>query len=315
MEIVLDSIEGISDEQLVQMKEALHDLVINKLSVDLDITRLEKIYIPNDFGESVVDFQKSNGLSVGYTNNEMGVAGGKTLSYGEIGEQKNVIFLQQGVFLSLFDPDSSQIYANLIHHELCHVHDNLNKEKMGKFIREYDNPSENYLTNVTKHHSMIIWDEYIAPRLSAKTFPVEEGLNMDYLLDLIEYTEKNIGDKVNQYRIRGNIDLLFKEVQELSNPMMKIAATVIGNFDGLGLNEENELKIMAQMDECIDQTTFKPIWPKLKIALRNLYAKYPNWKGISVFDELNQLVIETWKVYGIITEDRGDRAYIDVPFK
>lgn len=310
MKIILDPIKGIKEIELEQMKLVLHDLV-ERLSIELVIDRLEAIFIPNDFGEGVTSFQKKHGLEIGYTNNEMGVAGGKTITYEEKGEQKDVIFIQLVLFLNLFDKEKSKLPTNFIHHELCHVHDNSKIEAMKTFIREYKEDHESRLLNIVKHHSMTIWGEYIAPRLSAKTIPIEDGLYILHLLELIDFTEKNIEKRINKYRFHGDVGLLFNEVQELSNPMLKIAATVIGNIDGLGIND---LKVISEIDGLISETILGPNWKDIKDALRNLYENYPKWENLSVFDNLNELVLDTWRSMGIYPEDRGSQIYINVPF-
>jgi hypothetical protein len=309
MEIIIESINEVDDEDRNQMKLELEKL-IPQLSSNLNLHLLQSIFIPQDFGRTVTNFQEAHGLEVGYTNYEKGLAAAKTIKYIHEGHVKIAIFIQQRVFLALFSPETSQFAINIIHHELCHVHDEYNQIKMIKFAEEMEKHEVSYLENVLLSHSIIVWEEYFAPRMSANSLPKDSDLYVPYLLELISYTEANVKEKINSYRNHGNVPQLFVEIQELTNPLLKIAATVLGNVHGLRL--ENN-KIMEIIDSAIKDTFFYPIWTNLLPSLLKLYDNYPNWKSINVLNELNNLVLQTWNELGIYPKDEGDQAYINVP--
>lgn len=311
MKIILEPIEGISEEVLNQLEESLKNVVVDHLGQNLNLELLEFIIVPADFDVSLTNFQKKHGLTIGYTNNEMGVAGGKTLKYIKDTQHKCSIFLQQYIFVNLFDPAHGQLASNFLHHELCHVHDEANILNMKQFHKELTEENQGYLTNTLNLHSHIIWDEYIAPRLSSGTLPKDTDLQFPYLLELIEHANVNCKKEISKYRSHRDVSYLFNRVQELSNPVLKIAATVLGNIHGLQL--ENS-KVMEIVDETIENTFLKDIWNELKTELLSLFIEYPNWESISVFSGLNAIVIKVWNQLGIYPEDRGESAYIDVPW-
>ncbi|KMY49559.1 hypothetical protein [Peribacillus loiseleuriae] len=315
MKITIDSFEELPVELSEQMKIEFEKLIITDLGIGLELNPLEEIIIPKDFGDSVTFFQKKHGLPVGYTNNEMGMAAGKTISYIENGELKIVIFIQNGLFFYLFDEDrkKSQLAINLIHHELCHVHDEFNKSKMKKINDEIEEElNKNALLRILYAHSGIIWDEYIAPRLSARTYLINEESDFftEYLLDLISDSEKKIIEEIKQYRSHDDINELFNRVQELTNPVMKIGATVFGLIHGLSLQNT---EIMTVINEHIDKTFLSYVWDDLGHTLSYMFDQYPNWESSRIFDELNNIVMKVWNELGIYPElYKEDQLYIDV---
>ncbi|TJZ40405.1 hypothetical protein FA002_02210 [Priestia megaterium] len=313
MEIVIEEITGVDTATLEEMKSSFRKWIngdFKEFIEDLNLSILDKIIIPNDFGEAVTKFQKEHNLQVGYTSNEMGVAGGKNLPFERDGETRVVIFIQSGVFLSIFNKEFAQGAVNIIHHELCHVHDQYNNLQMEKFNEGYYKDTGDLLFDLLKKHSSCVWDEYIAPRLSCSTLPKDSDLSYLFLLDLIKDTENKVKKDIEDYRTQGDISLLFKNIQELTSLTLKIAATVIGNLHGLNYNDT---EVSEVINKGLEGTFIFPIWNELHETLENLYQSYPNWKDIYVFDSLNNLILKSWNELGVFPENRGQGLYVNVP--
>ena len=159
-----------SEDEKDNIKQTLKQLIEVTLSKNLNIESLSRIIVPEDFGEIIESFQREYGLlEKGYTNNELGQAVGKTMTYCENGVKYRVIIIRKEIVLGIFVDKSKQLAAHTIHHELCHVHDEYYKSLM--FTEESRIGYTNDLQHVLNIHSDVIWGEYIACRLSASTIP------------------------------------------------------------------------------------------------------------------------------------------------
>ncbi len=318
MNIVIEHIEGIDPDQHLVTKESLQK-VIEQLSEGLEIDMLDMFVVPKNYGEAVTKFQRDNDLIEGYTDNEMGYAGGVTMNYINSLDQKVklVVFIHQDILLGLYKQENVQLSLNTIQHELAHVHDHQQMLKMKNFYDEYKDRSTFSLNWILQRKSMMMWQEYIAPRLSSGSVPLEYALNAPYLIDRIDYTKEEIDKKILRYRNDHDINHLFEEVVVLIDYLLKAATTVLGNFHGLteGNNEINEIieALRKVVDKEVNETYFKETWSLLESELLILFKDYPNWNGIELFNKLNEITLQLWNELGIFPEDRGSNLFIDVP--
>ena len=122
---------GFEGKPIELLRKPFEDL-IGKLAQGLELKSLKYIIIPEDFKTELFKFQKSKGLREECTENEVGVAGGKVVSYIEAGELEICIFLHPGVFGLLFSKNSDDVLngIQIMRHELCHVHDDYLKSRV-----------------------------------------------------------------------------------------------------------------------------------------------------------------------------------------
>lgn len=315
MKIIIEQIEGIDSEQQLFFKESLSDL-IEQLSDGLEIDMIDRFVVPKDYGKAVTKFQRENNMSEGFTNDEMGLAGGVTMEYVDPADQKEkvIIFIQQTILLGLSIKENVQLSTNTIQHELAHVHDHKQMLKMKVFYDEYKNRSNCNLEWTLQRRSMMMWQEYIAPRLAAKSVPLEYALNAPYLFDRIDYTKKEIDKKISRYRNDYDIGLLYEEVGDLIDYLLKAATTVLGNVHGLTEESNESVEALKKViDEKVNETYFRETWSLLESELLILFKYYPEWNGIEVFNKLNEITLQLWNEFGIFPEDRGSDLYIGVP--
>lgn len=315
MNIIIENIDGVTSEQLLSMKESLAS-VIDQLSTELEIGMLDRLVVPRDYGKAVTSFQRENNLIEGYTDNEMGYAGGVTMNYINSVDQKVkvIIFIHQTILLGLFNKENVQLSLNTIQHELAHVHDYQQMLKMKKFYAEYKDSSNRILEKTLERKSMMMWQEYLAPRLAARSVPIEFALNAPYLLERIEHTKEEIEKKILKYRFDGNINHLFQEVVELVDFLLKAATTVLGNFHGF-TSEKNDIieALRKVVDKEVNETYFRETWSLLENELLTLFKDYPKWNGIEVFNKLNEITLQLWNEFGIFPKNQGSDLYISVP--
>ena len=293
---------------------------ITELSTKIELSTLEKIIISNKFTDDVLQIQKEYGSSEhGHTNRDDGAVAAKVLT-GEInGKFCQTIVINDSIIAGLFYPEYGHSSFHVLHHELCHVHDNFYQDKIfSQEAREGKGLSK--LEHNLVCHADVIWQEYIAVRLSAASIPVgtcfeelADKLYLSYLFNLIESCRNNLSKAIEDYRSNKDINKLFELFQEETSMLFKIAATVQGYFDGLCLSDNNE--ILDCVNENIKQTYFYDVWINQWEALKLLYDSYPNWNDVYQLKDLGKVIQLCWNKLGIYPRDLSgkDYFYIDVP--
>lgn len=312
MKIIIEPLEGLSESYIEKMKEVWKVFINNDLALGLNLSRLDCIYIPDDFEKAIIEFQiRHDKDKRGYTNNEMDTSFGKVITFKEGGKEKDRIFLHKAIFISLFKEDEEliQLSINTLHHELCHVHDHSNLDAMHLFKEQYQNQIES-LDEILYAHSMNIWEEYIVPRMSARTIDSETAIDIDHIVKLVTYTVEKMSVAKEEYFQSKDVWKVFYEVQLLSGHLLKKLSTLYGNYKGIF--EDDEKGLGSVIDERFENNNLKDIWISLKNNLDNLYSEYPNWQDLSVLKNLNNTVLSTWNMLGIYPEDVENGLYINV---
>ncbi|WP_144399901.1 hypothetical protein [Paenibacillus polymyxa] len=300
MEIVITSREF--DDNMATAVRGAFGQMIDQLQ-DLNLTSLQYIIVPNDFGEELIEFQQRYQLREGYTNNEFGIAMGKVLSYFDDGQYRNSIFLDHRVVLTLFEGDNlKQNAIHLIHHELCHVHDDYEKYRVfGEADLEqvfFYTPDK--VSQVTYAHADLVWSEYIATRLSSSSTPKDHDRYVDSLISLIPKTKVDCEEAVLSYRTEGDISKLFGEIQLSTSLLLKVVAYFIGYCHGSDIDPPDEMNNLVKQHPYLDG-----VWEKLSPLLHNLYESYGSWESVEVFDDLAEIVLILWGNLGIYPENQN----------
>jgi hypothetical protein len=304
------------EEQRQNLIIFLEDQIKNFFGKNLKIETLESIIVTNKFFEDVLNFQERHQLyERGATNNEDGSAVAKVLKRKDVSEVAllQTIFINDQLICGLFG-DQAQSVFHYIHHEMCHVHDNFNLEKIytdgGKRGLYIDT-----LRHITNTHASIIWSEYFAERASVLTI---NELNINFLLEnffnSLKKVKLDVKNEIILYRQHGNIDILFKFVQEKTSLLLKFAAMLIGTIHGINHlnNVENNLKSMVEEEILNEHEYFIETWNELNISLGNLYNNYPNWNDVYELGHLGDSVLSCWMVMGIFPSNTSEGLYIKV---
>lgn len=307
MDIIINNKE--LDERLIEVvKKALRQM-ITQLE-ELNLSSLQYIFVPDDFHEELIKFQRRHQLQEGYTDNEFGTAMGKVLSYLDNGVFKTSIFFNSRIIFTLFDQNLKQLPIHLMHHEFCHVHDDYEKYQVfgvtnleDLFINTPDRVSQ-----VTYAHADLIWSEYIATKLSVKSKPNDHDLYVESLLSVIPKTIEKYEEELQEYRILGDIDKLFSEIQLNSSLLLKIAAYFIGYCHGFGIDPPKEINNFVKQ-----YLYLNGVWEQLPSNLHKLHESYGNWDNIRVFDDLANIVKMLWSNIGIFPKNKNGQLFIHVP--
>jgi hypothetical protein len=315
VKIIFDGFDGTNIEQ---QRKPFKDL-IGQLAQGLKLKSLEYIIIPKDFETQLYMFQRSKGLREECTDNETVVTIGKNINYVEVEELKTSIFLHPSIIQNLSSESIDDVLGAIhtIKHELCHSHDTYLKSKI--ISLDFIIDKEGDFDWVLKLHADSIWSEYIANKLSKSiinkngnelVMPTEAVLEQDIsmLLASIFEVETDVHKYIDRYRKHQDIMRLYLEIQESSGFLLKMMSAVYGSLCCC----EDAIK---SLDIEIKGTCVFEIWKSLCQSLDNLNSNYPNWSGIQEFDELSQVVLETWNILGIFPRVAGSNLFIDVPSK
>ncbi len=316
MKILLNCFEGEYIHYKKDYENATTDL-ISQLSKDLNVELLESFIVPNDFGKELTEFQLLNGLTVEYTNDDTGRAFGKTLSYVNNGKHCITVFIDKSILFHAFSDNSetSKLAIHLIHHELCHVHDDIIRARL--FGVDYIMKERGDFNEVLKIHANAIWAEFIATKLSISSIYVGYDMNIGYLFQIIDLEKDKCEQYIDEYRVSNDIDTLLNRIELSSFYVLRLACIVYGNLIGISeiLDENSYEEMKKSIDDKIAETYIKDIWIELGRILSVMNNEYPDWNGEVHIENLSKIVLMTWNEMGIFPLETEEGIYIEVPYQ
>lgn len=309
MEIIINSKELIDNNLVDIVKDAFERMIVQLNN--LNLSSLQFIIVPNDFGEELIHFQREHGLLEGYTNNEFGTAMGKVLTYVESGAVRSAVFFDQRVIFTLFDQDKNPNAVHTMHHEFCHVHDDYIKFTAFGVT----NPEELFLDTtdrvrqISYAHAELIWSEYIATRISSDSRPMGHDMYTNSVIELLPMTQEECAAAILRYRTEGDLWKLFGEIQLTTSLFLKVAAYFHGYCHGINVELPQEIN-----DHIKHYSYLDGVWEELSPILNRLYDSYGSWNDIHVFEDLANLVIKLWEQLGIYPRNEEGQLFISVPY-
>ncbi|PHA00932.1 hypothetical protein COE51_06365 [Bacillus pseudomycoides] len=314
MNIIVGKILNLNEDGIEALKATIKNLIDQVANLSsLNLSELGSVIIPEDFGEALINFQKEKGLPIGYTNNAHAKARAKVLNYISGSRRECTIFIDKEIIACLYDKGAQPLAINTIHHELCHVHDYFYKNRL--FSIE-DRAFDDYLLSRLYDNSWGLWSEYFALRKSAPTIPLGSDLDIPFLKELVEEISSEIEEHIKEYRLDADINKLFPIIDSKVGFLLTMTVTCLGRIHGLGDYAENIIEGTTEIDfkNLFGKNEFNETWKSLWVELEIIYNKYPDWNGMEVFDELNEIVLNTWNLFGIFPEKtERNELYIDVP--
>lgn len=280
-------------EEKDNINKALHGL-LERFSNNLDISTLIEIIVTDDLVKEVTEFQNSKELKVEIMNNEHAVACAKTITFFTNNQLENIIFIHKDIVSGLLDQELSQSTTNIIHHELCHVHDNkLNYKYFGdRFLGEY----YGNIFEVSTTHAHALFSEYVAECLSLSTKECSNSLrdSLNILKKMMKDRKSYIDKCLYKYYHNNNAIKYFNSIQLYSFELLRIITDICSLFNQI--EDINNFDILiTEVDKLCDLKEFNDIFVRLSFELKCLYDKYPP-KKIDDYNKLANIVEECWKL-------------------
>lgn len=253
--------------------------LVQGMDPTLDLSRLLRWVVEEDIYEAAERLSVELEQDIRLTKTENSVSSGRIIET----EQGSILLLPASIFRNLIDgPDSMvQFTINLLHHELCHVHDEAVRRSMPFWN---DHMIGRPLTNRMIDLMIPLWDEYSANRRSVKT--IQAGVEkLQFELVVTEYpsVRDEVADAIESWREHGDMGHLFSELMPPFRHILKLLGYVLGSAAGRGIRLEEFDPLSYGY---VRGTWLASLLETESIEqLDTLYQTFGKWSGIEVFDQ------------------------------
>ncbi len=285
----------------------------------MDLQRLSQVLVTFKYEEALATLDrgvKTAGVLTP-TNDEIALGIAMTPAVLRNGEPKSVMILNAQymiAFARVEMPDTEPIRKSMIYtlaHECGHVHD------LEMQVRAFPN---RILSTQLPYREVLLygitsscWEEYIASRLSA--FMGDESTLTGYedtFCSALKTAKPRADALIRQYRMHGDVGQIAREVSEIYRRLVTYASYMLGHVDGTTGNIEESVPNALK---CLDEIPpFKPLFDRLVMELRKMYASYGEWQDLTIYDAMNDFAYELIKWAGLDIQAAGDQANIQIPF-
>jgi hypothetical protein len=285
----------------------------------LNLKRLCHVIVAFNYNEALAAVDRGVRVSqpLTPTNDEIAVGIAMTPAVLRDGEARSVMVLNaeyMTVFAQEDRPELKPAREHMIYtlaHECGHVHDlGVQETSFPGIILRTELP---YRAGVLFGIASGCWEEYIACRLSAP-FGNDATLRAmeETFCGALERAKDRADGAIRQYRMHHDVGRVAAEVAGEYRRIMVYASYLLGHVDGM--NETIETAARAATASLAKHEYFRPFFSKLHQYLCAMHASYGDWKGLEVFEPLQQLAYELLKVGGIEIQNRPNgQAYVSVP--
>ena len=247
--------------------------------------------------DSCYTFQRKFGLQEEVTYDETATCCGKTIcdfknNYYVIvlrAEILNIIMEQicNGVSQSQSIKWSREL--NIIHHELGHIHDFTMNRKIKEAVNEL---SEHIFIPA----GLILWEEYFATRLSAKSMCKDQKFGFRDVTYYYESTLTVFDRAIADYKVHNNMSILYNAVTPDIMRLMIAYCETFGYLDELVSDNEMKVKLLYENVENIYEAKYLDIvWSEL----RTLHHNYQEWEFPNDLKKLAKAYYECWSIFGV----------------
>ena len=289
-----------------------------KFDSNIDFRRMHRIIVASDYAGELANLSLNpQSTEPRYTNEEygVGIAQVRTIPYG--GSFEFVPVINASIAAGLvqdneegYNSEEFKTTLHLLHHELCHVHDN--NKKLDAISDMYlDDPKDEFLIPFADK----CWTEYIANFLSCDTVTLDAiSMICENFIGAVQRTKDDIDSEISKYRLHGDLDGFIAIFHRHGHFLAKSAAYVLGYMDGLDAPLE---KLSTEASECLAGSYFENTWNKMHDALKHMRNLYPDqWKDLSVYHPLRDVLDSYYDDMGMILSVTADgQLHMGIPFR
>ncbi len=253
---------AIDDESAYKLGYTIIDAIkaFEEIDKNIDFSRMHRIIVAADYAGELSALSNNPVAEPLYTDEEYAVGIAQVVTLPCQGGFEFVPVINASFAMNLL-PDNEKGYEaetfrtmlHLLHHELCHVHDN-NKKLDTIGTAWTDNPKDEFLIPIADK----CWTEYVANFLSSETATKDAvDIICDNFIDSIKRTKENIDADIRKYRSHGDLDRLVAIFRRHGHFLAKSAAYVLGFMDGLDTTLE---KLSSEASGLLKGSYFEDTW-------------------------------------------------------
>lgn len=254
-------------------------MLVQQMDPKLNLSRLLRWEVAEDIYEAAEKLSVELGRAIALTKTENSVSGGRIIETAD----GAIILVPASTLRNLIEgPDGmAQFTLNLLHHELCHVHDEAVRKSMPGWK---DSMVGLPLTNCMIDIMILLWDEYSANRRSISTSqPVAEKMQFELVVTEYPLVHAEIIQSVESWQNHGDMRLLFSELSSSIGHIFKLLGYALGSSAGRGVSLEQFDPVSYKF---LRETWLASLLEDESVEQFNtLYETFGSWSGIEVFDD------------------------------
>jgi hypothetical protein len=288
--------------------EQIIQIIVENLFSSIDISKIEKIIVPDDFIADVLEYQEHNNMAnPSVTNNEFGKAYGKVLF--DKNKDHYIVFLDPeyatllmedsmfNAFFNNLDEETNKIAhverqraLNLLAHELAHV-EFATQAIIPDVTPDYESQLESLLFS--------LFDEYYACRRSSA---IGESI-ITYSEKYINDIEQKIHDEKWKYKTHV-IDLneFYRLFHDLTKQCLLAMVAVLSSLEGK--KTKKPLYESCRIGFLVDD--FRTEFDKIYVAFRESNA-------ITMSPSLSEKIHLYFASFGVHISERPEGVYYSIP--
>jgi len=280
----------------------------------LDLERLAGVTVGYDFASAIasVDMGEPGVSPPSFTSTAEVECIAKAVTVKRDGIEKTHVVYSAAFIQDIVDNTSPgyQQALHLIAHELGHVAELKWRDESAPGLDE-KLMDGNFADNLFLHTATAVWEEYAACRLTGFIGDVE-ALKEQYAKNFDEsaglYLER-ARDKIKDFRVHGSVDTLLLQAGTHTAMPLKLASYLLGHLDAN--QDETDLQVLCPTYADSGLTALIPRFWK---ALRSTWNRIDDKAGLAVFDELKQVVIESYINAGVNIRPQDEGYFVNAPF-
>jgi hypothetical protein len=269
-------------------------MLAQRVGPPLDLNRLVRWEVAEDIHEAAERLSTELGQEIHLTKTENSVSAGRVIHT----DAGCIVLVPAASLRQLIDgPDgAAQLTINLLHHELCHVHD----EAVRNAMPGWPGPAEEVapLTNFMVAVMIWLWDEYSANRRSAKTaLRGLEQAQFELVAKEFPRAQAEIDEAIRSFLIHQDMSRLTPQLTSSFGHLFKLLGYALGSSAGRG-------ETLEQLDPAsygfLRETWLASLLSEESVSqLNTLYETFGTWSGLEVFDEFAETCREVYWDAGV----------------
>lgn len=221
------------------------------------------------------------------------------------------------VALRSADVEQALYAANVIRHELCHVHDDRVRRALAARDEVRYEPALGAIYTRSameqRFYPMVraMWAEYFANKHSHGP-AAGDGYEFDLLRAAVQSVKEDVRQAILTYRTSGGqLDALLEVAEQKMRFLAQCFGYAAGRLAGLGVSLESrdlelhKLLVAAKLDDKFAEAYR---------VLDELDAAYPDWASFWDVSKLQDVCVGMMQSLGLHYRPQGEGCYVDVPY-